>query len=100
MGDWGAGFATGIALIFLDMNGTLSTIARDTLYFRATVTFIVSLSVTVLVSMLKKEPYIETTVKMRDDQLSLPGKNTHIKIMALLLIVSSLSMYLFLTIIF
>jgi solute:Na+ symporter, SSS family len=59
-----AGGATAVGLIIADKLGSLSTIAENALFFRTTVTFLVSLGVTALVSMFTGHPLDEQRPRM------------------------------------
>ena len=102
---WGliAGFATGIFLIILDLAGFLASIAENTMYFRAAVTFIVSACVTVLLSLLIPEPAPEAEFEMRvepEKEETPSGLLENPRFLAVMLLCAAVSMYLFLTLAF
>lgn len=98
---WGllSGFVTGCILIVLDVVGMLSCIAENTLYFRTFVTFLITLGVTVLVSVIKREQAPDMPVEIPEDSppvrlVEKPG------FWAVILVFGAVAMYVFLTIAF
>ena len=105
------GFATGIALITLDLNGKLTGFAAETLYLRALITFVVSTVLTVAVSAIMREGVNETyenTLSAADSEV--PGVEPagdvkrglweNPKKLSIMLIISAVIVYTILTIIF
>jgi len=94
-----SGFGTGITLVVLDLLGLLGGIAENTMYFRTTVTFLITLAVTVLVSVVVREQSPEMPFEEYDE----PPPDRLVenpKFWAVLLVAASISMYIFLTVIF
>ena len=106
-----SGFATGIMLVILDQKGLLSSYAADTLFFRAAITFFISMSVTLIVSLLKREPAPYTPFG-RQKHTPFSGDEADVtdfeekkwwenpKILAIILLFSAVSMYIYLTVAF
>ncbi|MCE5249220.1 sodium/solute symporter [bacterium] len=95
---WGmlSGFAIGLVLVVLDFLGLLSNIAGNTMYFRASVTFLGSVAVTVLVSLIIHEQSPDMVTEPQKD--APPGRLfENPKFLAVLLFIAAVSMYAFLT---
>ena len=99
---WGimTGFAAGIVCVALDFFSIFSGIAENTMYLRTTAVTLVTFSVTVIISLVKRE--ISPDMSVYHSEIPLDDKSSkslfsNPRFLAVLLLLSSVSMYLFLT---
>jgi len=94
-----SGFTTGLILVVLDFIGVLASVAENTMYFRTIVTIFVTIIVTVTVSLVKHEKTSYVTEKPVEEPPPVIWAENP-KIMAVLLLITAVSMYIFLTLAF